>query len=283
MNSNPIRKFLAWDTSSLTGMIVAFEVAGTEFKKICSFSLSLETSKHSERLLWSIHSVLEAAGWNLNDLSGIAVGVGPGSFTGLRIGITTARTLARTLKIPLIPLSSLALLARGALPVLELLPKSEKILVVACTDATKGEWFTFLGSSKKLRDCLAMADGDLPGVWGQGVTETVLTPDEVVEEVSKRLKKDDDLKWLAFGLSVNRYPEVWANLPAKSRICLQVSDLSRIHEDALVRMAHEAIQQGLERDATRVRPRYLRASEAEVKLKKGLLKPSPVHHRGGTS
>ena len=283
MNPHAPRKYLAWDTSSLTGVIAAFEELPSGFRKVCSFSLSLETSKHSERLLWSIDSVLEAAGWELGQLTGIVVGTGPGSFTGLRIGVTTARMLARTLSIPLIPVSSLALLARGALPSVELLPKSGKVLVIACTDATKGEWFTLMGSSKRLRDCVVMADGDVAGVWGQGVLESVMTPDEVIEEISKRLKKDPDLNWLAFGLSVNRYPDLWDALPKKSRICLEATDLSRIHEDALVQIAHEAIQQGLARDPVKVRPRYLRASEAEVKLKKGLLKPSPVLHRGGIS
>jgi len=276
------RKYLAWDTSSLTGVISAFEVKGSELRRVVSWSLGLETSKHSERLLWSIDSVLQGAGWTLQDLSGIAVGVGPGSFTGLRIGLTTARILARTLSIPLIPLSSMGLLARGAVSALELLPKSEKVLVIACTDATKGEWFTLMGSHRKVRDCVVMAEGDLPGIWGQGVIEAVLTPDQVIEEVAKRLQKDPDLKWLAVGQSVERYPEDWAKLPKKSRLALTLTDSNRIREESLTRAAFEAIQQGLFRDPMLVKPRYLRASEAEVKLKAGLLKPSPVLHRGGS-
>jgi tRNA threonylcarbamoyl adenosine modification protein YeaZ len=282
MAPDPVKKYLAWDTSSLVGMITAFEVSRGACRKVCSFSLSLETSRHSERLLWSIHQVLEAAGWKIRDLSGIAVGTGPGSFTGLRIGLTTARILAGFVGIPLIPLSSLALLARGVLPSLELLPKADKILVIACTDATKGEWFTLMGSSRMIRDCIAMAEGDLGGIWGRGVVEAVFTPDALIGEIGKRLKKDPGLRWLAVGQSVVRYPEIWKALPKQSRICLSASDSDRIHEDALIRMAFEAISQGLERSPGRVRPRYLRASEAEVKLSKGLLKPAPVHPRGGT-
>ncbi len=282
MSPDPVKKYLAWDTSSLVGMIAAFEISQGVCRKVCAFTLSLETSRHSERLLWSIHQVLEAAGWKLADLSGIAVGTGPGSFTGLRIGLTTARILAGVVRIPLIPLSSLALLARGVLPALELLPKSEKILVIACTDATKGEWFTWMGSSRMIRDCIAMAEGDHAGIWGRGVIEAVFTPDALIEEIAKRLKKDPDLRWLAVGQSVARYPEIWKGLPKQSRICLSATDFNRIHEDALIRMASEAIAQGLERQADHVKPRYLRASEAEVKLSKGLLKTSPVHPRGGT-
>ena len=280
--TDQIQRYLAWDTSSLTGVITAFEVRGSECKTVVSWSLGLETSKHSERLLWSVDSVLQGAGWGLSDLHGIAVGVGPGSFTGLRIGLTTARMLARALSIPLIPLSSLALLARGAAASLEVLPRSEKALVIACTDATKGEWFTLMGLHQKIRDCITMADGDVPGIWGRGVLESVQTPDQVLNEVGGRLKKDPGLKWLAIGQSVERYPELWAKLPKKSRLQISLSDLHRIRGESLVRLAFEAIQQELFRDPIQVRPRYLRASEAEVKLKAGLLKPSPILHRAGT-
>ena len=279
--TEPAHRYLAWDTSSLTGVITAFEVRGSECKSVVSWSLGLETSKHSERLLWSIDSVLQAAGWSLSDLRGIAVGVGPGSFTGLRIGLTTARMLARSLAIPLIPISSLALLARGAVASLEVLPRSTKTLIVACTDATKGEWFTIMGAPARIRDCIVMAEGDVAGVWGQGVTESVLTPDALMSGISTRLKKDPELKWLAIGQSVERYPDIWSALPKRSRISISLSDLHRIRGESLTALAFEAIQQGLFRDPLLVKPRYLRASEAEVKLKAGILKPSPVSHRAG--
>jgi hypothetical protein len=163
-----------------------------------------------------------------------------------------------------------------------MLPRSEKALVIACTDATKGEWFTLMGLHQKVRDCITMADGDLPGIWGRGVVESVKTPDQVLSEVGDRLKKDPDLKWVAMGQSVERYPDLWAKLPKKSRLQISLTDLHRIRGESLVGLAFEAIQQGLFRDPIQVRPRYLRASEAEVKLKAGLLKPSPVLHRSGT-
>jgi tRNA threonylcarbamoyladenosine biosynthesis protein TsaB len=68
--------------------------------------------RHSEVLLPEIESSVDAAGgWSRIDR--IAVGIGPGSFTGLRIGIATARALAQAQNRPLAPVGSLAALARG--------------------------------------------------------------------------------------------------------------------------------------------------------------------------
>ena len=113
------QKYLAWDTSSATGIVVAFEISENKFRLVSEWSLSFETGKHSERLLWTIDLVLKSAGWKLSEVTAIGVGVGPGSFTGLRIGITTAKILAHQLNIPTIPVSSLAILARGMVSLLE--------------------------------------------------------------------------------------------------------------------------------------------------------------------
>jgi tRNA threonylcarbamoyladenosine biosynthesis protein TsaB len=68
--------------------------------------------RHSEVLLREIErSVETAGGWSRIDR--IAVGIGPGSFTGLRIGIATARAFAQALDLRLAPVGSLAALARG--------------------------------------------------------------------------------------------------------------------------------------------------------------------------
>lgn len=68
--------------------------------------------RHSQVLLAEIERSVEAAGgWPCIDR--IAIGIGPGSFTGLRIGIATARALAQARGVPLAPVGSLAALARG--------------------------------------------------------------------------------------------------------------------------------------------------------------------------
>ena len=70
--------------------------------------------EHASRLLVLVERALAEGGVTWDDVERIAVGVGPGGFTGLRIGIATARALAQARGLPLVPVSSLAALAAGA-------------------------------------------------------------------------------------------------------------------------------------------------------------------------
>ena len=87
---------------------------------------------HANRLLAAAEEALERAGLRWEDVERIAVGVGPGSFTGLRIGIATARALAQGRGLPLVAVSSLEALALGA---------GDAELVLAVLDARRGEAF----------------------------------------------------------------------------------------------------------------------------------------------
>jgi tRNA threonylcarbamoyladenosine biosynthesis protein TsaB len=75
-----------------------------------------ERPAHAARLLGAAEEALAAAGVGWDDVTRLAVGVGPGSFTGLRIGIATARGLAQARNIPVTGVSTLEALARGAGP-----------------------------------------------------------------------------------------------------------------------------------------------------------------------
>ena len=70
---------------------------------------------HAEHLMAVIETALQAGGAGYHDLGAVAVSIGPGSFTGLRVGVSTARGLALALKIPAIGVTTLeALAAEGA-------------------------------------------------------------------------------------------------------------------------------------------------------------------------
>lgn len=102
------RRLLAFDTST-SSLAVAVMEGG---------SLLAEHHLHAERnhsavLISAIQEALDKAGIHKSMLDGIAVGVGPGSYTGARIAVTTAKTLAWALKLPVYGISSLEALALG--------------------------------------------------------------------------------------------------------------------------------------------------------------------------
>lgn len=74
----------------------------------------LAPSAHGERILSMIEAVLSEAGTHLKALDGIAFGCGPGSFTGLRVGVGVVQGLAFTSQISVIPISNLAMMAEQA-------------------------------------------------------------------------------------------------------------------------------------------------------------------------
>ncbi len=98
-----------------------------------------ERPGHATRLLPLAAAVLERAGIGWNGVDRIAVGVGPGTFTGLRIGVATARALARAGGIPLVGVSTLQSLALAGPAATQVRSRLDTVLAVI--DARRGEVF----------------------------------------------------------------------------------------------------------------------------------------------
>jgi tRNA threonylcarbamoyladenosine biosynthesis protein TsaB len=109
---------------------VALGVAGDKDLKIVA-SAELAVRTYSARLIPEIAALLKSRQATLADIEAIVVVSGPGSFTGIRVGLSTAKGLAEGAGIPLIAVSRLALLANASL-----LPH-----VLAAVDAGRGEYY----------------------------------------------------------------------------------------------------------------------------------------------
>jgi tRNA threonylcarbamoyladenosine biosynthesis protein TsaB len=112
--------------------------------------------RHARELLLAIEAVLaEGGGWEAVDR--IAVGLGPGTFTGLRIGISTARALAQSRSLPLVGVSSLRALAAGADgEVLAVLDAKRNEAFAALYDSEGDElWEPWVGSPESLAGRIA--------------------------------------------------------------------------------------------------------------------------------
>ncbi|TDW87801.1 tRNA threonylcarbamoyl adenosine modification protein YeaZ [Kribbella pratensis] len=99
---------LAFDTSSAAVTVALATPAG----EVVASSTTVDALRHGELLAPAIAAALETAGVTPRDLTGIAVGVGPGPFTGLRVGLVTARTMGEVLGIEVSGVCSLDIIAR---------------------------------------------------------------------------------------------------------------------------------------------------------------------------
>ena len=100
---------LAFDTATPSVTVALHD--GTD---VVAERASEQVMKHGEQLAPLIDAVLRDAGAVRQDLTALAVGVGPGPFTGLRVGLVTARTLALVLEIPVYGVCTLDVLATEA-------------------------------------------------------------------------------------------------------------------------------------------------------------------------
>ena len=109
-------RVLAVETSTLSGGAALLDGE----RVVGEYVLDVRVT-HSERLMTAIDQLLTDAGWSARDLEGLAVAVGPGSFTGLRVGLSTVKGLALALSIPVVAVPTLdamaATLPFAALPV----------------------------------------------------------------------------------------------------------------------------------------------------------------------
>ncbi|MCK8826168.1 tRNA (adenosine(37)-N6)-threonylcarbamoyltransferase complex dimerization subunit type 1 TsaB [Natroniella acetigena] len=97
---------LAVDSSTKVGSV---SLVSTE--RLVAESLLHLDQTHSQRLMPQLIDLVDRSGYELDDLDGIAVALGPGSFTGTRIGVVTAKTLAQSLGLSIVGISTLKAMA----------------------------------------------------------------------------------------------------------------------------------------------------------------------------
>ena len=104
---------LGFDTSTAASTAAVLRSDGELFESVPAPTRLTEPPAHARELLPAVNAVMERADVGFGELDAIAVGVGPGTFTGLRIGVATARALAKATDLPVRGVSSLAALAAG--------------------------------------------------------------------------------------------------------------------------------------------------------------------------
>lgn len=146
--------------------------------------------EHTQRILPMVQQILAESGVSLNQLDALAFGRGPGSFTGVRIGIGIAQGLAMGADLPIIGVSTLATMAQGAFR------QMGATQVLAAIDARMGE--VYWGQYQRQND----------GVWVGENTEAVFTPERAQQNVMALAGE-----WASVGTGWGTYPDMAAATP----------------------------------------------------------------------
>ena len=221
-------KVLALETSTLAG-----GAALVDGDRVVGESTLNIRATHSERVLVVVDRLLADAGWRPSDLEGLAVSIGPGSFTGLRIGVGTAKGLALALRLAVAPVPTLDALA-AALP-------WSALPVCPVLGARQGEVYASLyrwdGSGMRREwDYLALTAAELAA----RLTEPVVLLGDGAPTVSSPFARLAPL--------ARRFPS-----PA-----------------CVAQLGQELLARGAGRPPAEIVPLYLRPSEAELKRRRAL-------------
>jgi tRNA threonylcarbamoyladenosine biosynthesis protein TsaB len=158
---------------------------------------------HATRLLVMADELLRGAGLGWSALDRIAVGLGPGTFTGLRVGVATARGLAQSLGVELVGVSSLRALAEGAAHA-DIGDQADQTgqgagkCVLAVLDARRGEAFA---AAYLIADRSSVVEEEI-------VAPRALAPEglgSVVEQAEAQLGEARDRRWWAAGDGAIRF------------------------------------------------------------------------------
>ena len=231
-------RLLAIETSSPRGSLCLCEFENGKIKDLTQTEWEKQSS-HSEVISEIFLDLLRQKSWTPKDLTHIATGIGPGSFTGIRVGLNFAKSLAYGLGLPVLQMNSLE--------VLSVFQKPSTLPVLCIVNAFRNQIFAATYASSEIR------------------TPELISPTELDSWITK--------PHLCVGDAYDIYhddfsPELLKNLVRDS----SKSDFPQAK--ALVLKVEQDFGQINFCDWKSVNPLYIRAASAEEKLKGGSLKPS---------
>ncbi|MBI3802294.1 MAG: tRNA (adenosine(37)-N6)-threonylcarbamoyltransferase complex dimerization subunit type 1 TsaB [Nitrospirae bacterium] len=226
-------KVLAIETATLAGGVALMEEGGL----IAEYRLHVEI-RHSERLLTAIDRLLVDSGTTLSDLDAIAISIGPGSFTGLRVGLSTAKGLAMGSGKPLVAVPTLEAMAA-------LFPYSSA-LIVPMLDARRNEVYWGLFDTQG-------------GVPVRIHSETASSPETALATIGPL-----DRPILAVGEGAERYRALLSTHPPE-KVLSPPKTLHFPSAASVAELGLAKLRRGEILSAEEVAPVYLRASTAELK------------------
>lgn len=207
---------------------------GSQDGVIASFQAA-RSRRHAETLAPAIEFVLAQAGVTMQQVRAVAVDLGPGLFTGLRVGIATAKGLAFALRVPMIGLPSLDLLAYPF--------RHSPRLIVPVIDAKRGEVFT-------------ASYRHVPGGLQRMSEYAVVEPEQLASDLAAGGEE-----CLVVGDGAVRYADV---LTDNNRVELESASPTAPTARALVELAHPRVLREEFVQPAEIQPMYLRKADAQI-------------------
>lgn len=226
---------LAVDTATSCSTVALTTGTRAGGRVLGSVSLSSNVT-HSRRLLGAIDRLLGESGCDKNEIAGYAVGLGPGSFTGLRIGMATVKGLAAAAGKPLYGVSTLDILAANCYDTRQ---------ICAVLDARKKE--VYAAFYRAHQNGVPKAVTDVAAYSPESLAEAIREPTLMVGD----------------GLAV--YSELWQERLG-DMLCIAPSQLWSPSAATLGLIAGEQAIQGQHLEIASAVPMYVRASDAELNL-----------------
>ncbi|MBY3787141.1 tRNA (adenosine(37)-N6)-threonylcarbamoyltransferase complex dimerization subunit type 1 TsaB [Photobacterium carnosum] len=226
-------KILAVDTATENCSVAL--MIGDDVISRCEYA----PREHTTKILPMIDAVLADAGIKLKQLDALAYGRGPGSFTGVRIGIGIAQGLAFGANLPMIGVSTLAAMAQGSFR----LHQADHVLTAIDARMSELYWAQYQRKT----------DGD----WLLLGNEQVIAPDVLLANVQA-----DTNIWLTAGTGWEAYPELLTQLPFNA----QLGSVLYPDSQDMVYLAKYAFARGEIVTAEAASPIYLRDTVTWKKL-----------------
>ena len=201
-------------------------------------------NRHGEELHSNLEFLLSSTGKKISDLEGLCIGTGPGSFTGLRIGLTAARTLAQVRELPIVGVSSLDLLAYNL--------------------SSTGAWLVPVIDARRQRVYTALYRG-----WDQDIAGQRIDAARAVglEELLAELQTLDPEGVFYFaGNGVNSYQSLLAD--SALNIKLASADKNIIRGGVVAALGQYYLAQGRRDNYLEITPDYLKKPQAEINWQK---------------
>ena len=221
-------------------------VALMDEKKLIREEFSNYKKTHSESLMPMVDRVMRESQCRLSDLDGIAISIGPGSFTGLRIGLAAAKGLALGAGIPLVALSTLEVLAANVIGC--------DALICPILDARRNEVYGGLYLMK----------GFTPeNVYPSGA----YAPEEFFYAINEQVLMSGAECCIILGDAADVYWESIQRIMGPRGVKAP-AHLSLPRACALASLGLKKLERGEIEDPLHLSPTYLRLSEAEIKRQK---------------